>query len=193
MFNEITDVPVAIRDFYEEVTKNEPLLNESGEQVTEPKEVPSFDENGNAIMVTVQVPVFHDVVYVELKPKGEFKNLDDVWRVTELRKGKNDALIARFLVMYSDSLQWQWHDEVLAILLSPTVLPTNNEVALPERPAIIDTEHWFRQNYARLRQCAYPSAERQLEMQFDDAVRKTNEWRALISSIKEQYPPLTKD
>ena len=197
MFNEITEVPVAIRDFYQEVTKTEPKLDADGNQITEPKEVPSFDENGNEIMVTIQVPVFHDVVYVELKPKGEFKSLDDVWRVAERHKGKNDALIAKFLAMYSGSLQWQWHDETLAILLAPTILPTDLEIELPVRPAIIDSEGWFLRNYSRLRQCAYPSYNDQFEMQYDDVSSNVlsgqSAWRRCIDAVKAQYPKDTKD
>lgn len=191
MFNEITGVPVAIRDFYLEVTINEPLLNENGDQVTESKEVPSIDENGNEVMVTVLVPVYHDVVYVELKAKGEFKTLADVWRIAELHKGQNDELIAKFLGMYSESVQWQWHDEVLELLNHP--VPIDEEVVLLERPQIIDVDGWFRQNYARLRQYAYPSCERQLEMMFDDSLTKSNKWQQTIVNVKMQYPKLSKD
>ena len=153
MFNQITDVPVALRDFYTEVT-------------------------------------IGDTVSVELNPKGELKTLDDVWRVAECHKGKNDAVVKSFLAMYSDSLQWQWHDDVLAIL------DTNALAELPKRPAIIDSEGWFLRNYSQLRQCAYPSYNDQFEMQYDDVsanvLTSQSAWRCCIDAIKAQYPKDTK-
>ena len=113
MFNEITEVPVAIRDFYLEVTKTEPKLDADGNQITEPKEIPSIDENGNEVMVTIQVPVFHDVVYVELKPRPETKSLLDLERVNTLHQGKNEDLIDRFAVMVNNGISYQFLDTYL--------------------------------------------------------------------------------
>lgn len=227
MFEKITDVPIAIRDFYQEVTKTEPLLDAEGNQVLEPKDVPSFDDQGNEITVTIQVPVFHDVVYVELKSRPETKTLDDVWRIANLHKGMRDDLIIMFFNMYNDGTKWIYHDNYLCwhnagiqlsesleqLKLMPpddtaayevkadyqvaidnlTLSITNHQTNEPQTPVIQSADYWMGSNYSALRELAYPSKEKQLEMQYDDKIKKTNHWVESLQVVKEQYPKLTKD
>ena len=43
-------------------------------------------------------------------------------------------------------------------------------------------------DYEALRKSAYPSAEKQLEMMYQDKINGTDTWATLIASINNQYP-----
>lgn len=47
---------------------------------------------------------------------------------------------------------------------------------------------WKEQNYALLREAAYPSLEEQLGMQYDDSINGTTTWLDMQESIKAKYP-----
>ena len=113
MFKTFAEVPTSIKPFYQEVTRSEPLLDEEGNQVFEPVEQESTDMYGNPVTVTVQKPVFHGVVYVELIGKTETKSMADVHRVIKLHKGNRDDVIELFLSMVNTGIEWDFHDDYL--------------------------------------------------------------------------------
>lgn len=116
MFTEITDVPLNIRDFYQEVTVTEPKLDAEGNPVFSSEPVPAVDEFGNETTNIIQVPVFEDVTYVELKPRLETKTLEDLHRVNNIHKGSNAELIERFALMVRQDQDYKYLDSYLAWL-----------------------------------------------------------------------------
>lgn len=205
-FDKIEDVPQPIVDFYKVETRNEPTGNMNEEQYE------YQDEEGNTQTSTRLVPEYHDVDYVVQVSVGEFKSLDDVWRVANLHRGKRDDLIRQFLAMVCNATQWRFHDEYIDWLVDEPDIDDNQyyqydesetlkfsqelyDAAIqkwkdsePVRPAKLDIEQWFFDNYYPLREAAYPPKEKQLEMQFDDQKHGTNTWFDSIEAVKLQYP-----
>lgn len=192
MFSHIDDVPAPIRDFYDVKTKIEPVLDENDDVVMVEEEYQYIDESGIEQTGTRLVPKMQSVDYVVQVPWQEQRTMSDVFAVIAAHKGKRDDLIVKFLELNNNRILREFHDDYLEWFLTPQVLPTDIEPIAPPVLELIDVGYWMRQNYELLRLAAYPSKEKQFEMQFDDLRDGSTLWVDAISAIKTQYPKLTK-
>ena len=58
----------------------------------------------------------------------------------------------------------------------------------PVRPALQTLEQWRLNNYAMLRQAAYPSVVDQLEALYDDQINGTTKFKDMIDTVKTKIP-----
>lgn len=218
MFATLDQVPEPLRPFYCLETRSEQQFDEDGAPLMQDVDVPSVDEQGNPITITVPKPVFADVDYVVERPRGERKSWDDIWRVAKKHAGKRDDLLAQFVAMAANTDAWAFHDAWLAWFLSRPAEPVESgeadnpdteiaehwqagitpemhdeavaawEAAEPTRPAIVTWESFKAANCKPLREVAYLPNDKQLEMMNDDLRNGTHHWLDHQDAVKAQYP-----
>lgn len=194
MFETLEQVPEKIRHFYQIEIRSEQQFGENGDPVMQDIEVPSLDENGEPIDVTVKKPVFTDVEYIVEKPRGEMKTWQDVDRVIKKHRGKRDDIIEMFVTMASNRDQWDFHDKYLSWLqssakmlnISPDGEIQESDEPLP--PDVVTWESFKADNWELLRKAAYAPDDEQLEMMNDDHRNGTKNWLEHQESVKRQYP-----
>lgn len=218
MFLTLNDVPELLRPFYHLVTREVPRLDDDGnpELVEEGYTYP--DEHGEPVEATRWVPVFDKVETVEQLSRGQLKSEADVWNVVRIHAGSNDVLVQSFVGMMLNGIRWRFHDDYLSWLNQKPVEPVSSgnaddtetdlneawdggytpemhadaltlwEASEPQSPHLPSWEEWRGANYRNLRKYAYPSAEAQDEMRYNDAQHGTSTRYDAIQAVKNQYP-----
>lgn len=204
-FNSLAEVPTAIQPFYKEVTTEVP----TGTYVEETFEYQ--DSNGVTRTGTRTVEVMETVTKALLKETGEFKTMEDVWRVVETAKGSGDVTIRNFLGMVNNFEAWRfcnkylvWFtaepqpDEERFLVWVNEMQEYSQEMYLtaltewqarePQGYPVINIDQWFLDNAEALRKAAYPSMEEQMRLQFEDMMNGTTKWRDTMQAVNEQYP-----
>ena len=102
-YNTLLEVPVEIREFYEEVILNEP----TGEQVSEA--FTYTDEEGLEQSSSRLVDEYADVLYIKELPTPESKSKSDLERVISL--SKPSRVIDAFAAMVAAGEQSEWFSE----------------------------------------------------------------------------------
>ena len=102
-YNTLLEVPVEIREFYEEVVVSEP----TGETVWEDYDY--IDIDGTERVGQRLVPEYADVLYIKELPTPESKSKADLERVTALAKPSH--VIDAFTAMYATGEQWEWFNK----------------------------------------------------------------------------------
>lgn len=113
MFEQITDVPVALAEFYSENVVSEQVLDEAGEPVLAQEQYTYLDEEGVEQTGTKLVPTYEDVAYVVLAPRPQSVSWDKVNQIIEKHQGKRPDVVAKFTELAQATDKWRFHDEYL--------------------------------------------------------------------------------
>lgn len=111
MFEKLENVPLAIKEFYHEMTVLESLLDENGKLVTREETYEYYDGNGELQTGVRLAPVYHEVTYVKENNRNDLKSWDFVELVMS-RKGKFE-FIKHCINKACESERWQFHDEYI--------------------------------------------------------------------------------
>lgn len=151
---------------------------------------------------------FHDADG-NLRAFSNWHSEDSVKDAAKLHQGAYDNVLQSLYRAWQESQQWMWYNKYQAWLIecnkvdkeNASLKPyidqtTGEEVAppykekppMPGRPDIQSWDTWCAENYAFLRECAYPSIKEQLGMQYDDLKNGSTSWVDMQERIKEQYP-----
>lgn len=151
---------------------------------------------------------FHDTDS-NLRTFTNWHSEDSLSASAKLHKGACDDVLQSLHDAWQESLQWQWYSQYQAWLIecektdeeNASLMPYKDDATgekvepeykekppMPVRPSIQSWDTWCAENYAFLRECAYPSIKEQLGMQYDDIKNGSTLWLDMQERIKAQYP-----
>ncbi|EMI4329308.1 hypothetical protein V6465_003476 [Vibrio cholerae] len=206
IFDNLEEVPLAIRAFYKIEHESIAKVDENGSPVFTDSSFTWTDENGVEQTSLERIQVFEEVDVVCEINRSEIKGWDDVELVITKHKGERDDLIALFVDLASSAEQWQFHDEYLAWLNNKPSIQSidvdegdseqdalEKAIALwesyePKPKPLMTWESYKAIHWERLRQAAYLPLEKQLELMNDDARLGTKTWFEHQDKVKSQYP-----
>ena len=141
------------------------------------------------------------------QPRPETKSPEGVYQCINHHKGRNDTVVEKFVSMYLLGIQWDWYEqykEWLALCEEINDWNANREEDedgnlpderplpdMPERPAQTTVADWILQNFAVLREAAYPRLGEQFDKQYWDIKTgdiNEGDWTAHREAVKAQYP-----
>lgn len=128
MFQTLNDVPVQIREFYEEDVRSEPTGNTIDVPYT------YEDEEGNKQQAVRPEPEYADVTYIVLKPFGEIQHNVEVL----LANNSDLELVNRFIGFENNGIDKSYHDKFLA-WYNDEPMQDDEEFYVYENPEIDDS------------------------------------------------------